>query len=175
MIHALVTMLAFAGPSLAQVAERYSEYDVKAAMLYNFAKFVQFPQERAGESDELQLCILGVDPFGVSMNSVEGKIAQGRRVTVRRLESSEELGRCHIVFVSSSERENLGGILALASGLTVSEIERFAKRGGMVGLVNQRNRVRIQVNLEAAESAGLRISSKLLQVANIVTSERRYE
>lgn len=166
-------MLAF-GPALAQVADEYDEYDIKAAMLYNFANFVQFPQELAGDSDELQLCIVGVDPFGASMDSVEGKIAQGRRVTIRRLESSEELGRCHIVFVSSSESENLGEILERTHGLTVSEIEGFAKRGGMVGLFDRRNRIRIHINREAAEDAGLIISSKLLRVAaDIVTSERQ--
>ena len=149
------------------------EYRVKAAFLYNFAKFVEWPaQSFNGAGDPLTICVLGENPFGRGLvEIVRGQVAGGRRLAVRQVADVRQAGGCHILFVSSSERSRSRSILETlnpAGVLTVGESEGFAAEGGVMNLKLEGGRIRIEVNLEAANRGHLRISSKLLSLALIV-------
>ncbi len=146
------------------------EYQVKAALIYNFAKFVDWPAD-AVAGDALVVGVLGQDPFGPALEALQRKTVKDRPIRVKRFATLDALERCHILFVSSSEKDNLLEILAAISGdsvLTVSEMESFAEVGGIIRLVTRRAKVRFQINVAAGESSGLQISSQLLRLAEIV-------
>lgn len=144
------------------------EYEVKAAFLYNFGKFVQWPA-RAGLSGPFQLCVLGDDPFGPLLyRTIAGETIDGRRVVARQIFSAEEAGGCRVLFISSSKQAQLMDVLAALAGtsaLTVSDMPEFVQRGGMIQFVLMGKRVRFAINLSAAERVGLRLSSQLLKLA----------
>jgi hypothetical protein len=143
-----------------------SEYQVKAAFLYNFVKFVEWPSAQTGE---VGICVIGKDPFGESLDrAVEGKSLEGRPFAVRRIGEIAEARGCHMLFVGRSESKRAAEIAAAARGLgalTVSDIEGFAGQGGMIAFLVADHRVRFQINAANAAGAGLKISSKLLQLA----------
>jgi len=146
-----------------------TEFQVESAYLYNFGKFVKWPAGRASPSDPLQICVLGQDPFGATLDStVAGEKIDGRAVIVRRLSTMENPSPCGILFISSSEADRLDAVLAIAQrseSLTVSDIPRFAERGGTIGFVIQQGRIRFEVNRAAAAQSHLILSSELLKVA----------
>jgi hypothetical protein len=147
-----------------------SEYEVKAAFLYNFAKFVEWPAESfAAPDDPLRLCIVGADPFGSMLDDTVGrKPIGGRPVKITRLRSAPRRGQCHVLFMAESEDARIANLLLTTSGepvLTVSDAEDFAERGGMIGMRMDHNRVRFEINMISARQADLKISSQLLKVA----------
>lgn len=153
-----------------------SEYEIKAAFIYNFAKFVEWPPaSNQAVSDSIIIGILGKDPFGYLMEKViGGKTAGGKTILIERYESIEMARRCHILFVSDSETPRLKQIVRQLSGqhvLTVGEMDRFARQGGMICLYMQDKRIRFRINMAATEAAQLRLSSKLLKLAEIVEKE----
>lgn len=166
-----LSSLALVGASPRQSAPP-DEYAVKAAFLYNFAKFVEWPQSAFPELQApLALCVLGADPFGRELDrAVRGKTAQGRPVVVRRLAGPEVSDLCHVLFVASSERERFAEVLGGVAGrsvLTVGEEDDFARAGGMISFVVRDARVRFAIDLDAAERAGLKLSSRLLDLAEL--------
>lgn len=149
---------------------------VKAVFLFNFAQFVEWPDSAfAGPGSPLVIGIVGEDPFGSYLDeTVRGELARGRPLVVRRFQRVEDIKNCHILFISPSEESRLAVILASLKGrpiLLVSDAPGFLRRGGMVGFAFERNRVRVRINPVAAATAGLTISSKLLQAAELVTAE----
>jgi hypothetical protein len=148
------------------------EYPVKAAFLYHFVEFVEWPSSSPLPPGTVTIGVLGKDPFGdVLDKAVLDKIVAGRSLAIRRFASVASLEPCEILFISSAEMANLPAILARLHGtpvLTVGEADRFARRGGMIGFFFEDNRLRLEVNRAAAERAGLRVSSKLLAVARVV-------
>jgi hypothetical protein len=149
-----------------------NEYEVKAAFVYNFAKFVEWPEAAfPGGSSPIVLCVVGEDPFGgILARTVVGKTVQGRALVVKRLEGGTSFP-CHVLFVSSSDSVFLASVLLKARGgsvLTIGEAEGFAQQGGMINFILSENKVRFEINRESAERAGLRISSKLLALAKTV-------
>ena len=153
--------------------ESAGEYELKAAMLFNVIRFVEWPP--AAYSDlraPTVLCILGWDPFGTSLTSlVSGKIVDGRPVQIRHLKDVDGFLACHVLYISSSERKSVVQILANLKGssiLTVGEMGQFAARGGMVQFALYEKRVLLEINLDAANRAGVKISSRLLAIARIV-------
>jgi hypothetical protein len=154
--------------SAAPPQTRVDEYQIKAAFLYNFAKFVQFPpsDDRPGP---LVIGVLGDDPFGRILDeAIKGKTVQGREIGVRRLSDAGDLRRCHMVFVSESETRHLPDIVGRAQHagvLTVGESAHFLREGGIVRFYVEANRVKFQINADAAERAGLKINSLLLSLA----------
>ena len=151
------------------------EYLVKAACVYNFAKFVEWPSEAFPDHQgPIVLSILGKDPFGASLESIRGKPVMSRKLEIRRVDRIEDLQRCHILFISESEKENLSQIFVKVSDwpvLTVSDMEGFAQRGGIINFITVEKKIRFEINVDAAERSGPRISSKLLRLAKIVTDE----
>jgi|SRR5579872_1615739 len=148
---------------------RPTESQVKAAYLYNFGKFVQWPSGRAAISGAFQICILGRDPFGAVLDStVNGESVDGKTISVQRIHRVQDAAGCNILFISSSEESRLATILSEAGRmrlLTVSDIPHFAERGGVIGLVSQEDRIRFEVNRSTAEESHLLLSSELLKVA----------
>lgn len=148
------------------------EYQVKAAFLYNFAKFVEWPSGTPGRSNSIAICVLGLNPFGrVLEDTVSGKAVDGKTFVVRRVSDGKTAALCQILFVSSSERTRLGAILGdlrTAHVLTVGETDSFIEEGGIINLRLDSGKVQIQININAAEQAGVRISSKLLSLAQII-------
>jgi hypothetical protein len=145
------------------------EYQVKAAMLYNVSRFVEWPENKTDRP--IQLCVIGKSPFGAALDSLQDKLVHGRQLKVRRISSIDEIGSCQILFISSSERRNLAAILGngeLAGVLTVSDIDRFAATGGTIGLFEVDGKMKIEVNLEAARQSQLKIGAQLLKLTRIV-------
>ena len=169
---AAVLALAIAGATPAHGGP--SEYEVKAAFLYNFAKFVEWPAGSfTATNNTLVVGVLGDDPFGEALDRIaQNKSAQGRRIDVRRFRTVADVGdRCHILFVSPSEARELPRILRGLHGepiLTVSDIAGFLDHGGAINLLMEQRRVRFAVNLKAANEAGLKMSSQLLKIAKTV-------
>jgi hypothetical protein len=159
----------------APFARAESEYDVKAAYLYKFTKFVEWPSAAFADAEApFVIGIVGRDPFEGGLDRlIAGNTTGSRRFQVRHLNSTESsaLRECQMIFVSSSEQRRLGGILSALQGrpvLVVGESEGFASAGGMLGFALRENRVGIEVNSAAARQARLKISSQLLNIARIV-------
>lgn len=144
-----------------------SEYEVKAAYLYDFGKFVAWPKPAA--VGDFNICVLGADPFGASFDAtIAGETINGKKVVVNRIAKPQDAVNCRILFISASEESQLKEILAVldrTSVLTVSDISQFTRRGGMIQFVIDAQRVRFEVNVTRAERAGLILSSQLLKVA----------
>ena len=168
-------VLALPGASLAVDLHPPGEYEVKAAFLYNFTKYVEWPVPAFRESgDSLVICVLGRDPFGSILDeTLRGESVHAKKLAIRRLARVDEAAGCHVLFVSSSEERDVARILKaieVTSVLTVGEVEGFAERGGIVNLRKEQNKVRFDINVEAAERSGLKISSQLLKLGKIVRS-----
>ncbi len=149
------------------------EYELKAAMLYNLTRFVEWPESAYADGQApTVLCILGRDPFGDALTSLVSKQeVSGRPVQIRHISNEKEIRGCHVVYISSSERKSIAQILAALKGvsvLTVGETAQFAARGGIVQFSLEERQVRFEINLEAASMAELKISSRLLVLARVV-------
>jgi hypothetical protein len=163
----------FASPAMAQ-QPKPEEYQVKAVYLYNFGRFVEWPAS-AKKGDFFAICVLGRDPFGAALDTtVAGAAIDNQKLVARRISSAREATNCRILFISSSESNHDKDILAgleKTAVLTVSDMPGFANNGGMIQFVLQENKVRFEVNLTAAEKAGLTLSSQLLKVATDIKRE----
>lgn len=175
---ALAALLALAAalPVRAQ-APPPTEYEVKAAFLFNFSQFVDWPAAAFADGlAPLVIGVLGSDPFGATLDEiVRGETVNGRPLAVRRYQSLEQIDTCHILYIDRSQDSQLDAIVAglkSRSILTVGDFESFARRGGMIRFVRVGNKIRLRVNLTAAQEAKLTISSKLLRPAEIVETGR---
>ena len=156
--------------------QKATEFRVKAAYLYNFGKFVEWPDKVVPEKDQsFEICVLGADPFGAALDAALASASiDGKSVEAKRISKTQDVDSCRIVFISSSEEGHLKEVLTAlgkASVLTVSDIPRFSQRGGMIGFVLDGNRVRFDVNLASAQNARLTLSSELLKVATNVRTD----
>ena len=151
----------------------FDEYQVKAAFLYNFAKFVEWPAGTfANANDPIGICIAGANPFGASLdNMVQGKKIGERTFAVRRIADTQQAKGCQILFIGDADTKRVRSLLEALKGtaiLTVGETDDFTAAGGMIAFQLAGPRVRIQIDIEPAESSHLKISSKLLSLAEIV-------
>jgi hypothetical protein len=173
----LLFVLCMADPAATRAAEpRPSEYELKAAFIFNFSQFVEWPTNAFNsENDPVIIGVVGSDPFGPILDRiVQDEKVRGRSLVVERYARPNEIKRCHILFVSKSLAAQWPEILRAVSDqpiLTVSDMDRFSNRGGMIHLVTERNLVRMRVNPEIARRAGLTISSKLLRLADNATRD----
>ncbi|MEW6126215.1 MAG: YfiR family protein [Acidobacteriota bacterium] len=156
-----------------QFAQSAGEYEIKAAFLYNFAKFVDWPAESFTDAGApLVVGIVGNDPFGSAIDRLlSGKSANGRPLVVKRLSVGAGLKSCHILFIASSESgrmAQINGAVRGASVLTVGDMESFIQFGGVIQLTREANKVGMVINTDLAERSRLRISSKLLSLAKVV-------
>jgi hypothetical protein len=158
-------------------AQKPSEYRVKAAYLYGFGRFVDWPTSAPAVAGKaFVVCVLGDDPFGRLLDDVAtDAVMKDKPVAIRRISTVEESGSCHTLFIGASEGARLGRILDSLGErpvLTVSDAPGFAERGGMIGFFLDDNRVRFTVNLAATQEAGLRMNSELLRVAASILKTR---
>lgn len=181
MSHRLVCLsaglaLLMAGPAAAQ-ARRASVSEVQAVFLFNFAQFVDWPADAFADSQApLVIGILGKDPFGSLLDqTVRGETVRGRSFRIDRYRRVDEVKDCHILFISRSESARLNDILAAFKGrpiLTVSNADSFDRPGGIIRFILDASRIRLSIDLEAAQAARLTFSSKLLRAAEIVPASR---
>lgn len=161
-----------AGMVAARAFPEVTDVQVKVAFLYNFAKYAKWPPDVAPPGRVFAIAILGADPFGSALDDMlRGKLVGQSEVVVRRIARPEDVQDARILYISESEADRLPWILKRLEGmavLTVGEMTRFAERGGVVQLTTEGNRVRIEINVGAAERARLTISSELLKLARIV-------
>jgi hypothetical protein len=155
-----------------------TEYQVKAAFLYNFAKFVDWPPSAfANAKQTFDICVYGHDPFGSALqDALLGKSIGDRHISLGHAAQFQDLEGCHVVFVSVPEREPIADLANRLKGravLLVGESDSFAVSGGAIKFTIEDNRVHFVINPDAADRAGLKISSKLLALAKIVRDPNR--
>jgi hypothetical protein len=153
-------------------AQPPGEYAVKAAFLYNFAKFVEWPAQAFPSADAaFSMCVLGPDPFGEALDAaVANERIQGRPLVVRRLDVWDGSARCHILFVSSALQPQFAALLGAGTfsrTLTVGDGDAFLQAGGHISFFLEENRVRFAINAESVARSDLQISSKLMRVARV--------
>jgi hypothetical protein len=152
------------------------EYEVKAAYLINFIKFVEWPDSAfQSAEDTLVLCVVGNDPIEVALEKFNGKTVSGKVLDIRKVADPASMGRCHILFVGESEKgkvDKVLGALKKLPVLTVSDIDGFARRGGAIGFVREKSNIRFEINDESAGNAGLTLNAKLLYLGKIVRGHK---
>lgn len=165
----LLSIVFIVAPGLHAQQAKPTEYQVKAAYLYNFTLFVSWPHLDKASNRSFDVCVLGTDPFGAVLDSTfAGETFDGRAIRVQRITDPHDASGCRILFISQSEDKRLADIISSldkAEALTVSDISDFSERGGMIQFVWQGDNVRFEVNLQATNSAGLVLSSDLLKIA----------
>jgi hypothetical protein len=148
------------------------EQQIKAAFLYNFVKFVDWPAEFLPETGNvISICVFNDDPFYEALETIRDKTVKGRRLVIRRLDAVKDLESCHVAFIGQTEVRRLPQVmqsLQNSSVLTVGETERFAHSGGIINFVVEKNKVRFEINVDRAERARLKLSSQLLSLARVV-------
>ena len=152
-------------------ARAAEEYEVKAAFLLNFTKFVGWPPDAFADSHSpLAICVLGEDPFGNALNEiVRGEAVNGHAVTVQRIRRAPESKACQVLYFAAPEREAVRLLADLGPGvLTIGEGDKFLREGGMIAFVIEDRRVRFDINQSAAAKAMLMLSSRLMMVARTV-------
>jgi hypothetical protein len=175
----LVSLIFLAGgwPVLGQ-GSAAGEYEVKAAFLYHFSQFVDWPQESFKDAKSpLTYCTVGEDPFHGALDaSLSGKTIGARPFRVQHLKQPQDIRGCQILFVGAGEKKLVPSVLTSLQGnpvLTVGESEQFVQEGGMIGFLFEENKIRFEINLEAAEHAKLKMSSRLLALAKTVIGGHR--
>jgi len=150
-----------------------SEYEIKAACLYNFAKFIDWPEEAFEDDDQpFSIGILGKDPCGAALQRVvKDKTIGDRKIVIRRTSGYTS---CQLLFISSSESENISRVLEFTEGLhivTVSELEGFAELGGTIEFFIEENTVRFAINVDGASRAGVKMDPELLRLSTVVEDD----
>lgn len=174
----LFLILLLVSPGSLTANSTAEEYSIKAAFLFHFAQFVDWPPEAFKEaSSPLTYCTLGEDPFRGALDaSLSGKTIGARPLQVRHLKHAQEIQGCHVLFIGEGEKKQLPTVLGMVKAspvLIVGESEHFAQDGGMIGFCLEENKIRFEINLEAGERARLKISSKLLILAKTVIRGER--
>jgi len=189
-IFVVLALALSAAPILVQAQDDSAlEYQIKAAFLYNFIKFVDWPKEKMPDSNEpIIIGIMGKDPFGDAFKPIKDKPVKGKRVIVKRFKGLEELKEssekhpqietirgCHLLFICRSEKEMLEETINLVkdhSVLTVADSEGFLESGGIINFIMEEKKVRFEINVTAAKRAKLEIRSQLLRLAKRIVEEK---
>ncbi len=174
----LPLILALSAHAIDNESERREEYKLKAAFLYNFMKFTDWPKEKTADSNSITVGILGNNPFGKSFDPLKDKRLKEKKVTIQYFKSFEEinqtaekietLSKCHVLFVCLSETKHLNEIIKSVKGhsvLTVGDMKDFLESGGMINFLMENEKVRFEIHNAAARKEKLEIRSKLLRLA----------
>jgi hypothetical protein len=175
-VRGLLVGLALAFAQTARAEESHEQYDMKAVFLLNFSQFVSWPPGSfSSPQAPLVIGVLGEDPVGKELDEIaQGEKVQGHPVTVQHYARAEDVRDCHILFIGSSQEAQIARVMAALKGrnvLTVGDYETFLKDGGVIRLVKLGDQLKLHINLDAAKSARLDISSKLLRPSYVVTSD----
>lgn len=170
--------LSFTLVSSREIAQREisREHQIKAVFLFNFTQFVEWPEAAFPTPDgPFVIGIIGRDPFGTYLDeTVQGEKLGDHPLVVKRIQSPDEAVNCHILFVNASDKADVKLILEKVKDkpvLTVGDVPNFATQGGMIAFLKEDNKIRIRINLEATKKANVTISSKLLNLADIVETQ----
>jgi hypothetical protein len=182
----IVTPMAHADTSSA----KYKEYEVKAAFIFNFLKFIDWPEEKtAANNNKIIIGIIGEDPFGQATNVFKGKSVEEHKILLTRFQGIEQikkmpekeknenfdaLKRCHLLFICQSEQKQVRDITEIVSNssvLTVADTDGFIEMGGIINFFTEDNKIRFDINQAAAEKTGLKIRSQLLRLAKRVVTQ----
>ncbi len=153
------------------------EYKIKAGYLYNFTKFISWPEN---ESETFNLCIIGKDPFGSIIDPIEKRTVKNKPIRLYRLKSIAEAKYCHIIYFGGSNQHlskidlALSGILTVGSienSLTVGETKKFSQAGGMFAFFLKEGKVKLLINQQALKKSNLEVSAKLMEIADIYEGE----
>ena len=161
--------------AMAQEKQKFTDYDLKAVYLFRFTQFTDWPANAFTSTNApIVIGIVGDDPFGKTLDDVvKGESVRGHPLVIKRLNSSDDLQSCQMLFICRNEKEQLPALLQKLKGnpiLTMGDDDGFAESGGMVNLVLVDGKVKLEINPAAAEQAGLQISGKALRLAHIVKS-----
>jgi hypothetical protein len=179
MVGNLLTFAALAGAVGLACAPRVAiaepapsrEYQVKAAFIYNFVQFVEWPEEAFADArSPIVITVLGENPFGSALEQVtRGKSVRGREIVVRYARAVAGVGRTHVLFVAAAEAARAGQVVGEVGAhvLTVADTENFAAAGGVIRLFSEDNKLRFEINTSAVGRAGLKVSAKLMQLAKV--------
>ena len=163
---ALLLVLCFPGYGGSETS--VGEYSLKAAFIYNFSKFVEWPESAFRGKREFCIATLGRTPLDRELASLTGKNVQGHSIVFRRLNNPEDAAQCQVLFISRSEQANLDGILDTLKDLpvlTIAEGEDFCKRGGMLSLQKENGKIVFDVNYRETQRSKLKPNSQLLKLA----------
>lgn len=165
----LLALMFLAGMSTQPCRAELSEVQIESAYIFNFIKFVQWPEAAVKSGGNINLCIVGNDELQSTLTTLNGRNVGDYRLQVMpRRESREDIGSCHVLYIDRQETRRFIPILKSLQErpvLTISDIQNFAERGGNIGLVYRENRVVFEINLASARIAGLRLSSQMLNLA----------
>lgn len=172
----IICVLMFLAPfrAFSTGEQEFNEYEVKAAFLVNFFKFVEWPSRARDGSAGYMLCIYGSDPFGQYAKALDGSKVRGKVLEVKKVSSTRSLKGCNMLFVSSSERRRINSVLDSVRGadlLTVGDTDGYAQSGIMVNFFIEENKVRFEINMNAIKRAKINVSSQLLKLGRIVENE----
>jgi hypothetical protein len=168
----------FAGVHAAVAETVLPEYQAKALFLLNFTKYVTWPADAFADTNApITIGVYGENRFGDDLKkATAGKTAGNREIVVRQIESADDLRKCQILFISSSEKKRASEIIERVKAepiLTVGEADQFTEQGGIINFVLKEKSLRLEINLSAAQHVNLQISSKLLSVADVVKGKSR--
>ncbi len=162
-------LAALSAPVTSAASAGSLEYAVKATYLLKFTRFIVWPQAALGTEEPFNICILGSDPFGATLNQVvSGEEVSGHKISVQRLDRDPAPGACQVLYIGEHEERPRFTTEPGRAVLTIGEGSGFARNGGMIGFVIENRRVTFDINWRAAETSGLKLSSGLLTVARNV-------
>lgn len=166
----LVCLVCLASISITSRAEEApQEYQLKAAFLVNFARFITWPEQVFSPNrTELVLCVAGLNPFGDELNAVHSKKIQGSSLRIAYIDSLKDTGQCHLLYVSKSEEGDIGRLAAAVGKrpvVTVSDIPGFALSGGSIEFVMKRNRLSFIINNTSLKQLGIQAGASMLDLA----------
>jgi hypothetical protein len=165
-------------------SEKDQEYRVKAAFLYNFIKFIEWPQNKVSDKDTISICVIGENPFKKAFGPIKDKQIGNKKIAIKLYKNLEELKtsdqidnirKCHVLFICSSEKKQFKEIFNLIKGhsvLTVSDTEGFLDSGGMINFMIEEQKVCFEINNYSAKQAKLNLRSQLLRLAKKVIEEK---
>ncbi len=170
-------VLLFLGLLGAGQEQELPEYVLKAGFIFNFAKYVEWPAEAfEGPATPIRIGVAGQDPFGgILERTLKDKAVNGRGFTIDRFKEAADIKRCHILFVARADKDRLAAVLERAREpgvLTVGEDRGFAQSGGVVSILIEEGKPKLEVNLEAAQERKVTINAKLLKVAVLVRPDK---
>jgi len=172
LVFVISSLLVLMSCNVSAETKKSLEYKVKAAYLYNFAKFVVWPVGVLNESSNITInyCIYGKDPFGHAISLIKNKVVQGHKVRINYLNPGDGVEFCHVLYFANTSPEAFRLLAQHQNSpiLTVSDAENFASNGGCIGLNISGGKVRFNINAKAIEEAGLKVSAKLMELAEVV-------
>ena len=171
----LLTLLTCASAFSKAEEHQTTEYRIKAAFLYNFSRFVTWPDHAIRDEGKFNLCILGDDPFGDLLDAIAGKSVQNTSLEIKRPDHVNQESACQIIFISKTDASELSYLMKVLKdkpALTVSDAEGFTDNSGIIQFKLVDNKVQFNINIDAASRAGLEISSKLLSLATVVRNDQ---